>query len=87
MKDASLGDKVRDRITGFTGIVVARTQWLNGCIRLQIQPEALDKDGKIPDVAHLDVQQCELVKAEPAKLGRTGGDRSAPVRAADTRRE
>jgi hypothetical protein len=43
-----LGDKVKDRVTGLTGIVIARTDWLNGCIRMTVQPQEL-KDGKPVD--------------------------------------
>lgn len=31
-----LGDKVEDIITGYTGIAVARTEFLNGCIQYSI---------------------------------------------------
>ena len=41
----ALGDRVKDRITGLRGIVVARTEWLNYCNRYTVQPEAL-KDGR-----------------------------------------
>ena len=41
------GQKVKDRYTGFTGKVAGRAIYLNGCVRLCIQPEftkTLDKD-------------------------------------------
>jgi len=41
----NLGDRVKSKITGFTGIAVSRAEFLNGCIRFQVQPETL-KDGK-----------------------------------------
>ncbi len=56
-----LGDKVRDRITGVTGIVVARTQWINGCIRICVQPQEV-KDGKPVDTSVFDIE--ELVRVE-----------------------
>lgn len=28
-----LGDKVKDTITGFTGVAVCISKWLNGCVR------------------------------------------------------
>lgn len=31
-----LGDKVRDKITGYTGIAVARTEFINGCIQYTV---------------------------------------------------
>ena len=36
-----LGDKVKDNITGFTGIVTGKIEYLTGCIQYEIQPEEL----------------------------------------------
>ncbi len=36
-----LGDKVKDNITGFTGIVTGKIEYLTGCIQYEIQPEGL----------------------------------------------
>lgn len=58
-----LGDIVRDTITGFKGVVIARTDWLNGCVRMSVQPDRLDKEGKIKGAEVFDVEQLELVKA------------------------
>ena len=35
---AQLGDKVKDTITGFTGVVTGRSEWLFGCVRCAVQP-------------------------------------------------
>ena len=40
-----LGDRVRCRITGFAGVVVARTDWIYGCMRWGVQREVVDKEG------------------------------------------
>ncbi len=40
-----LNDKVIDRITGFSGIVIGRTEWLNGYTQLGVQSKKLE-DGK-----------------------------------------
>lgn len=58
-----LGDRVKDRVTGFTGIVVARSEYLHGCRRVGVQPEKLEKDGKPPEAAWFDEPQVDLVKA------------------------
>ena len=75
-----LGDKARDSITGYTGIVIARTEWLNGCWRITIQAQEL-KDGKPVDNQTFDAEQVEVVdakhKPEPAR--RTGGPFPDPV--------
>jgi hypothetical protein len=77
------GDTVKDTITGFSGVIVHRTEYLNGCIRYGVQPKKL-KDGKTIESEMFDEQQLSLVsgvkKNEPK---RTGGDRKAPARIKD----
>lgn len=47
MDKVQLGDEVEDLVTGNIGITVARTEWLNGCVRFQVQPRGMnDKDGE-----------------------------------------
>lgn len=80
------GDKVRDTITGFSGTVVCRTEWLNGCVRFGIQAPALH-EGKPVDLQYIDAEQLELVELAPARVARSsGGDRQDPKRAPDPRR-
>lgn len=57
-----LGDKVKDTVTGFTGIAVAKTTWLHGCDRIVIQPDTLDKDKKVQENAAFDAPQVVVVK-------------------------
>ena len=45
-EDIHLGDRVKDKLTGFSGVVVAITEWLNGCTRMAVQPEKL-VEGKV----------------------------------------
>ena len=51
-----LNDVVEDRITGFTGVVIGRTEWLYGCVRFGVQSEEL-KDGKPLEHQWFDEQQ------------------------------
>ena len=83
------GQEVRDTITGFSGIVVATTEWLNGCRRVTVQSPEL-KDGRPVDTVTFDGPQLELMRATTAfteKFARPngGGDQPGPVRAADPR--
>lgn len=81
--DVKLGDKARDKITGLTGIIVAMTHWLNGCLRITIQPQVLH-EGKPVDNCTFDAEQVELVSAEPPPATKpTGGPSIAPRRSAD----
>lgn len=71
------GDKVKDRVSGFSGIVCARLEHLNGCKQYGIYP-TVDKDGKIGDAHYIDGEQLELVddglnKKAPIERKQTGG--------------
>lgn len=63
MSKISLGDRVKDKVSGFQGVAVARHTYLAGCDRISIQPP-VDKDGKLPDSMTFDEPHLELV--EPA---------------------
>ena len=78
------GDLVRDSITGFEGIVIGDTTWLNGCRRLMVQCKEL-RDGKPLDSFSFDVEQLVLVTQSASKvsLDRPGGPRVDPARQRD----
>ena len=82
-QEIELGKKYRDTITGYEGIAVARTEWLNGCIRWQL--ERADKDG-VPETHAFDEQQ--LVSAQtgaPARATKKpGGPRKDTSRPRET---
>lgn len=75
----NLGDEVEDNITAFGGVVVARIEYLNGCIRYEVQPKKL-KDGKAIETAFIDETQLKIIKKTliPKEIKRTGGSRTAP---------
>ena len=58
--DIQLGDKIRDKVSGLTGIATGRIEYLNGCIQYGITPQA--KDGKTADTCYFDERQIEVVK-------------------------
>jgi len=64
----TLGSKVKDRITGFTGIVISRHDYLNGCRRLSVEPQTLH-DGKPIEAQCFDVEQLVLVKPPEKWVG------------------
>ena len=70
----SLGDKVKCKITGFTGVAIAFHDYLHGCRRISVQPP-VDKEGKVLDSASFDAPQLEIVKPKVAKRSgnATGG--------------
>ena len=74
MKEIKLGSKVRDKVTGFIGIAVARTEFLNGCIQYSVQPKA-GKDNKVPEEIGVDIGSIEVVEPKKVKIKKkdTGG--------------
>jgi hypothetical protein len=59
-----LGQKVRDVVSGASGVAIARTEWLYGCLRITFQPP-LDKDGKPCDSICVDEEQLEVLDQDP----------------------
>lgn len=59
--EIKLGSKVRDRVTGITGIAVARIEYLNGCIQYCLVPAAKKGDTARPDGVYLDMGQLEVI--------------------------
>lgn len=79
----NIGDRVKDKITGLTGIVVSRHDYLHGCARFCIQPEILH-EGKPVEQSTFDELQLDLVEAGVIQVGGRdkGGPRQEPSRPA-----
>ncbi|KKM88422.1 hypothetical protein LCGC14_1258970 [marine sediment metagenome] len=85
MGKIKLGQFVRDKITGNEGTAVARTEWMNGCVRINIQPLG-SKDGCPFETFVVDEPQLEVVQAKAApKAEPKHGPRDDPGRAPDPR--
>lgn len=83
MSKIKLGQKVRDIISGNEGMVVARTEWLHGCVRITVQPEG-SKDGCPYDHFTVDEPQLTVVNAKAApKVAPSHGPREDVGRAPD----
>ena len=80
MKEITLGDKVKDTITGVTGIATARCTYLNGCDHIGFQRPY--KDDKIPDIIWVDLPQVEVVGRKTVKkvkkTRKVGGPKQHP---------
>lgn len=76
---AQIGDKIKDVISGAEGIVVARTEWMYGCIRLTCSPQTL-KDG-VP-AANFTVDEPQAIVLEHGAVPNTIGepDQAEPAR-------
>jgi hypothetical protein len=66
-----LGQKVRDKVSGFEGIAVCRHIYLEGCERISVQP-LVDKEGKLPEAATFDEPQLEVIEDTEISLSRKG---------------
>jgi len=88
MQNVQLGDKARDTVSGFAGVCVCRSEWLNGCWRMTLQPQALDKDGKPQESQTFDDFQLQVTepKLQPVGSKAAGGPRDGPMRARDPAR-
>jgi len=62
----NLGDQVKCKVTGYTGVVTSITQFINGCTRLALQAK-VGKDSKVPDAIYVDEPQAEMVKKKYVK--------------------
>jgi hypothetical protein len=73
-KKIKLGDRVRDEITGFTGIAIGITEFQHGCTRVGVKSQELH-EGKPINAEWFDEPQLKVIKKEVVKRGsrRTGG--------------
>lgn len=75
-----LGDRVEDTVTEIQGIVTARHEYFNGCLRYTVESQ---KDGELKEL-YFDEARLGLVRAEavspPRPAERTGGPQNAPTR-------
>ncbi len=77
-----LGSTVKDRITGFKGVVTGYVTYISGCNQCLVAPP-VQKDGKISESHWLDEQRLEVVGKAVTTLDNSaarGFDAPAPVR-------
>jgi hypothetical protein len=75
LRPALPGDEAKDIVTGFRGIIVARTAWLHGCDRISITPNKLGSDGLPIKEQTFDEQRIEVIKAGKIKVTPPVADR------------
>ena len=83
-EEIQFGDKVKDTVTGFSGIVTAKAFYATGCNQLLVQPK-LSKKNTWSSPHWFDIERVELVekgkvdiKASPS--GGPRGAEAAPLR-------
>ena len=67
MNKIQLGDKVRCKLTGFAGIAVAKTEFINGCTQWNVLPKG-DKNNKMPEEIGIDEQSLEIIPVKNKKI-------------------
>lgn len=79
-KEIKLGDQVKDKITGFKGIAVAKTEFINGCVQWEVVPK-IAKDNKYPESVGIDQQTLEVIVKKRKKIVKknTGGATTKPI--------
>ena len=70
------GDEVKDRTTGFIGIIRARGDYLTGCNRYGVQSIKL-KDNKPADWVWFDEAELILIQAKKINLDGTNPDQKS----------
>ncbi|MFH1304496.1 MAG: hypothetical protein ABIK07_25870 [Planctomycetota bacterium] len=81
--EVPFGSLVRDVVTGFEGVVIARDEWDTGCKRIGVQPKGLTEEGKAKSMGWIDLQKVELIwkpgaDAIPDLLGGPCPEKSTP---------
>jgi len=61
---SKLGLRVKDKVTGFTGVVDSISFDLYGCVQATINP-GMDKDGKLKDTRWFDIERLEYKSTKP----------------------
>lgn len=82
MNKFNFGDSAKDIVSGLTGIITGRFEYINGCVRYQLDPPKLNKEGKPQEGFIFDEGQIVLVKAGAVKIPAkdTGGPMATPGR-------
>lgn len=77
-----LGLKMRDKVTGLTGIITGKTEYITGCVQYCLRPP-VGVDGKMPDVFWIDEIQLEVmgegICLQPAAIPQTTADIEKPI--------
>jgi hypothetical protein len=59
-----LGQEVKEKVTGYAGVVMSRSEYFTGCLHYGIQSRSLTPDGKTKDWEYFDESRLELIGNE-----------------------
>jgi hypothetical protein len=70
MFEIELGVFAKDRLTGFYGVVMGRSEYSTGCRTYAIAPAKMDKEGKTAEWLWFDEDRIEIdLKKKPMQFG------------------
>lgn len=72
-----LGEKVKDQISGFTGIVTGKAEYITGCVQYLIQPQSEENDYK--EAQWIDEHRLIIIKGQGIKLVKQETKQEIPV--------
>lgn len=76
------GQEVKDKITGFKGIVTGKCSYITGCEQYLVQPKSKVSDKK-PEAIWFDIDRLEVIGKKIIKIKEekhNGSDLEAPVK-------
>jgi len=59
-----IGDELKDKVSGFIGIVLGITQYSTGCIHYGLSAQVLGKEGDVKNWEWFDETRLNLLKQE-----------------------
>lgn len=83
-KFEKLGIEVKDKITGFTGVITGLANYITGCDQYLVQPQG--EGDKYPDSRWIDegrlspTEKGTLIELDDVKAEKNGCDVSAPIK-------
>jgi len=81
-KEIKLGQKVKDIVSGLTGITIAKVEYLNGCVQYAVKPKMKEKDTETPQAEYIDVEQLQVINdgiIKKKKITKNGGIKETPI--------
>lgn len=77
-----LGDKVECIYTGFTGIAVAKTEFINGCVQFNVAPKWNGKNIPLVDEIGVDESSLKIIQKAKKKKEEDEEDNGGPMKRA-----
>ena len=74
----AMNQVVKDVISGFQGVILARVEYATGCKHYGIAPQSVNKDGKISEWEYLDESRLMAVGTDVKLNGKQGKDPFGP---------